>query len=80
MKKTILASLFTVILIFYSQAQQPEKLSTSQIYEALQKLNFLGSVLYVAAHPESTPVTGPSSSGCLVVQILKSQLSIQLAI
>jgi LmbE family N-acetylglucosaminyl deacetylase len=52
MKKTILASLFTVILIFYSQAQQPEKLSTSQIYEALQKLNFLGSVLYVAAHPD----------------------------
>jgi len=52
MKKSLLASLFTVILIFNSQAQQPEKLSTSQIYEAVQKLNFLGSVLYVAAHPD----------------------------
>jgi LmbE family N-acetylglucosaminyl deacetylase len=52
MKKSILASLFTVIIILNSQAQQPEKLSSSQIYEAVQKLNFLGSVLYVAAHPD----------------------------
>jgi len=34
------------------QAQQPEKLSSSEIYEAVQKLNVLGSVLYVAAHPD----------------------------
>ena len=52
MKKTILALLFTFIFIFNTQAQQPEKLSTSQIYESVQKLNFLGSVLYVAAHPD----------------------------
>ncbi|MCB0399248.1 MAG: PIG-L family deacetylase [Winogradskyella sp.] len=34
------------------QAQQPKKLNASEIYEAVQKLNVLGSVLYVAAHPD----------------------------
>jgi LmbE family N-acetylglucosaminyl deacetylase len=34
------------------QAQQPKKLNSSEIYEAIQKLNVLGSVLYVAAHPD----------------------------
>ncbi len=52
MKKTILASLFTVTLILISYAQQPDKLNASEIYESVQKLNFLGSVLYVAAHPD----------------------------
>ena len=33
-------------------AQQPEKWTSTQIYEAIQQLNFLGSVLYVAAHPD----------------------------
>ena len=52
MKKTLLVSLFTVTFILNSYAQQPEKLNPSQIYESVQKLNFLGSVLYVAAHPD----------------------------
>ncbi len=30
----------------------PKKLNTSEIYENLKKLNFLGSVLYLAAHPD----------------------------
>ncbi|NRB61179.1 MAG: PIG-L family deacetylase [Winogradskyella sp.] len=34
------------------QAQQPKKYNSSQIYDAIQKLNVLGSVLYVAAHPD----------------------------
>lgn len=34
------------------QAQQPKKLNSSEIYEAVQKLNVLGSVLYIAAHPD----------------------------
>ncbi|WP_299116250.1 PIG-L family deacetylase [uncultured Winogradskyella sp.] len=34
------------------QAQQPKKLNSSEIYEAIQKLNVLGSVLYIAAHPD----------------------------
>ena len=35
-----------------SQAQQPKQYSSSEIYEAIQKLNFLGSALYIAAHPD----------------------------
>ncbi len=31
---------------------QPQKLTASEIYEDIQKLNFLGSVLYIAAHPD----------------------------
>lgn len=34
------------------QAQQPKKLTSSEIYTELQRLNFLGNVLYVAAHPD----------------------------
>ena len=33
-------------------AQQPKKPTASQIYHKLEKLNFLGSALYVAAHPD----------------------------
>jgi len=33
-------------------AQQPNKPSSVEIYESIQKLNFLGSVLYLAAHPD----------------------------
>ena len=45
------------ILLFISTivslpAQQPKKLNSSEIYEAVQKLNVLGSVLYIAAHPD----------------------------
>ncbi|WP_411768530.1 PIG-L family deacetylase [Winogradskyella sp. A3E31] len=47
-------SCFLLILfaLFTAQAQQPKKLNSSEIYEAIQKLNVLGSVLYVAAHPD----------------------------
>ena len=45
------------ILLFFSalitiNAQQPKKLNSSEIFEAVQKLNVLASVLYVAAHPD----------------------------
>ncbi|WP_179019124.1 PIG-L family deacetylase [Winogradskyella forsetii] len=45
------------LLLFISsilsiQAQQPKKYNASEIYEAVQKLNVLGSVLYIAAHPD----------------------------
>jgi LmbE family N-acetylglucosaminyl deacetylase len=33
-------------------AQAPRKLSSSDIYHEIEKLNFLGTVLYVAAHPD----------------------------
>lgn len=47
--------LYFFILLFSCsvlQAQKPKTPSSSQIYESIQKLNFLGSVLYVAAHPD----------------------------
>ena len=37
---------------FSSKAQQPKKPDAVQIFEQIKKLNFLGSVLYVAAHPD----------------------------
>lgn len=45
---TLLALLFSLV----SVAQKPQKLSSNQIYEKLQKLNFLGTALYIAAHPD----------------------------
>ncbi len=33
-------------------AQRPERLNAAEIYQALEKLNVLGSALYVAAHPD----------------------------
>jgi len=35
-----------------TNAQQPQKLNSVEIYNQIQKLNFLGSVLYIAAHPD----------------------------
>lgn len=45
---------FVIALFFYSInfAQTPQKPNAAEIYESIQKLNFLGSVLYVAAHPD----------------------------
>ena len=36
----------------HSQAQKPQKPNAVEIYNQIQKLNFLGSVLYIAAHPD----------------------------
>jgi len=33
-------------------AQQPKKPTASELYNQLEKLNFLGSALYIAAHPD----------------------------
>ncbi len=35
-----------------ANAQNPQKLNSAEIHEAIKKLNFLGSVLYIAAHPD----------------------------
>jgi len=49
-------SLFLVLVLFLISStiysQKPQKLSSNQIYEKIQKLNFLGKALYVAAHPD----------------------------
>ena len=33
-------------------SQKPPKLNSNEIYEKIQKLNFLGTALYIAAHPD----------------------------
>ena len=50
--KHFLSLLLLGIFCISSFSQKPIKQNPSQIYESLQKLNFLGSVLYVAAHPD----------------------------
>jgi LmbE family N-acetylglucosaminyl deacetylase len=47
-------SSYIIFLIFFqvSIAQQPQKPNSVAIYNQIQKLNFLGSVLYIAAHPD----------------------------
>ncbi|UAM98782.1 PIG-L family deacetylase [Polaribacter litorisediminis] len=51
--KKLLLFIGTFFLISISIfAQKPQKLSTNQIYEKIQKLNFLGTALYIAAHPD----------------------------
>ncbi|WP_040280980.1 PIG-L family deacetylase [Psychroserpens damuponensis] len=45
----LLLFLFSTTII---TAQQPKKQTSAEIFESVKKLNFLGSVLYVAAHPD----------------------------
>jgi LmbE family N-acetylglucosaminyl deacetylase len=48
-------SFITIVFLFFVQllfAQQPQKPNAVEIYHQIQKLNFLGSVLYIAAHPD----------------------------
>ena len=47
-------SIVFLILIFTFQikAQVPAKPNATEIYAQIEKLNFLGSVLYIAAHPD----------------------------
>ncbi len=52
MRKTSALLLLCFCIVFGSAAQAPTKLSASEIQLALNKLNVLGSVLYVAAHPD----------------------------
>lgn len=44
--------LLSLTIPFFNQAQQPKKPNAAEIQLMLQKLNVLGSVLYVAAHPD----------------------------
>lgn len=38
--------------MFPAWAQRPEKPNAAEIYHQIEKLNFLGNVLYIAAHPD----------------------------
>ncbi|MEO6348771.1 MAG: PIG-L family deacetylase, partial [Aquaticitalea sp.] len=44
--------ILTLLFCISTKAQQPKKPNSSDIYESIKKLNFLGSVLYIAAHPD----------------------------
>lgn len=50
--KNIKIVLPLLCLTLIGHAQTPKKPSASEIYHNVQKLNFLGSALYIAAHPD----------------------------
>ena len=53
MQKLSKSICFALLLAFVSStAQTPSKPNAVNLYQQLKKLNFLGSVLYVAAHPD----------------------------
>ncbi len=52
MQKVLLAFIFSFFICLPATAQKPQKPTASEIYESIKKLNFLGSVLYIAAHPD----------------------------
>jgi len=63
-KLTLLTLVFLCFAFAKITAQgitiQPKKPNSSAIYQDIQKLNFLGSVLYVAAHPDDENTTAIS--------------------
>ncbi len=52
MSKRYFLLLFVAAFVQFSFAQAPKLWTSGEIHEAIQKLNFLGSALYVAAHPD----------------------------
>jgi LmbE family N-acetylglucosaminyl deacetylase len=57
MRKITLVVLLIFSLFANTNAQEPQKLSATEIHDQIKKLNFLGSVLYVAAHPDDENTT-----------------------
>lgn len=53
MRKAV-TSCIVIFFLFYqfATAQQPQRPNAVTIYNQIQKLNFLGSILYIAAHPD----------------------------
>ncbi|MCX2719785.1 PIG-L family deacetylase [Lentiprolixibacter aurantiacus] len=52
MRKSYLILLGSIFILSTTLAQAPKKHSSSESYQLLEKLNFLGSALYIAAHPD----------------------------
>ena len=52
MKNTFFFTLFFALIFSSVSAQKPQKLTSNEIYAKIQKLNFLGTALYIAAHPD----------------------------
>jgi len=47
-----LLALFQFLFVFSAFAQKPHQPSSSEIFNGIRKLNVLGNVLYLAAHPD----------------------------
>ena len=52
MQKSPFLKLLFFLFAIAAFAQAPKKPTSSEIYHNLQKLNFIGSALYIAAHPD----------------------------
>src|ERR1700754_4529831 len=52
LRKLLLLAACTFSFVPYALCQQPASWTSADMYLALRKLNVLGSVLYVAAHPD----------------------------
>ncbi len=52
MKRSSLTFFLAMIFSLLVNGQAPKVWKSGDIYQAIEKLNFLGSVLYVAAHPD----------------------------
>lgn len=53
MRKLFFKSFLLFLLsVQITNAQKPQKPSSAEIYNQIEKLNFLGTVLYIAAHPD----------------------------
>ena len=52
MIKRNLCLLLAAVLPLFVVGQAPERWTATEIYQGIEKLNFLGSALYVAAHPD----------------------------
>jgi LmbE family N-acetylglucosaminyl deacetylase len=50
--KNILTLAFFLFFSMMLQSQPPQSWTSAEMYQAIRKLNVLGSVLYVAAHPD----------------------------
>ncbi|WP_411030479.1 PIG-L family deacetylase [Spongiimicrobium sp. 3-5] len=52
MRKILVFFIGILMTSLHAFAQAPKKPTSSEIYHSLQKLNFLGTALYIAAHPD----------------------------
>ena len=52
MTKLLLSFSLCLFILLPIHSQAPDKPNSAEIHEAIKKLNFLGSVLYLAAHPD----------------------------
>jgi len=52
MKKLFSVIFLSLFCSFITFAQAPKKPTSGELFESIEKLNFLGSVLYIAAHPD----------------------------